>query len=154
MVVIRLSRCGAKKRPFYRIVATDSRNKRDGRYLQQIGYYDPLDKKGENAISINLEYLNEWLGNGAQMSDRVLYLVKKFKKGAEAPVATENPVKKAAPVAKKAAVAKETKPKAAVAKEAKPKAVVAKETKPKAESAAKPSAVKATKPTVKKEASK
>ena len=119
MVVIRLSRCGSKKRPFYRIVATDRRNKRDGRYIQQIGYYNPLDKKSDNAISIDSSLLNEWLGKGAQMSDRVEYLVKKLKKSAEVAVVAEAPAKKAAPAAKKAApAAKKAAP--AAKKEAKP----------------------------------
>ena len=143
MVVIRLSRCGAKKRPFYRIVATDSRNKRDGRYIQQVGYYNPLDKKSDNAISINLEHLDEWLANGAQMSDRVAYLVKKFKKAAEAPAEAVAPAKKAAAAKEsKPAAKKEAKPAAKKAAPAKPKAAPAKAAKPAAKKEAKPAAKK------------
>ena len=69
MVKIRLARFGRKKRPFYRIVVTDSRKRRDSGWIEIIGYYNPLtDPK---TIEINMDRLNYWLGVGAKMSDRV-----------------------------------------------------------------------------------
>lgn len=80
MVVIRLSRGGAKKRPFYHFVVTDSRNRRDGRYIEQIGYFNPLAKGQEKRLHLDLEKVTEWQGKGAQLSDRVATLVKEYKK--------------------------------------------------------------------------
>jgi len=69
VVRIRLARFGRKKRPFYRIVVTDSRKRRDSGWIESIGYYNPLtDPK---TIEIDMDRLNYWLGVGAQMSDRV-----------------------------------------------------------------------------------
>ena len=72
MVRIRLARAGAKKRPFYRIVAADSRSPRDGRFLERLGSYDPL-LKGEDPrrVVLNEERIRYWIGQGAQVSDRV-----------------------------------------------------------------------------------
>jgi len=69
MTAIRLTRMGRKKRPFYRIVVTDSRKRRDGGWIESIGYYNPMQK--ENNIKFDEERLNYWLGVGAQMSSRV-----------------------------------------------------------------------------------
>jgi small subunit ribosomal protein S16 len=69
MTVIRLTRMGRKKRPFYRVVVTDSRKRRDGGWIESIGYYNPLKENRE--IKIDEERLNYWLSVGAQMSDRV-----------------------------------------------------------------------------------
>ncbi len=67
MTTIRLTRMGRKKKPFYRIAVTDSRKRRDGGWIELIGYYNPLTKEQK----IDEERLNYWLGVGAQMSDRV-----------------------------------------------------------------------------------
>jgi small subunit ribosomal protein S16 len=69
MTAIRLTRMGRKKRPFYRIVVTDSRKRRDGGWIESIGYYNPM--VSENNIKVDEERLNYWLGVGAQMSSRV-----------------------------------------------------------------------------------
>ena len=82
MVVIRLARGGSKKRPFYNIVATDSRNRRDGRFNERIGFYNPMASGGAPPLSINEASLNAWVANGAQMSDTVARLYKEFKKAA------------------------------------------------------------------------
>ena len=82
MVVIRLARGGSKKRPFYNIVATDSRNRRDGRCNERIGFYNPMASGAAPRLSINEASLNAWVANGAQMSDTVARLYKEFKKAA------------------------------------------------------------------------
>lgn len=74
MVKIRLKRMGQKKAPFYRIVVADSRSPRDGRFIEQIGYYDPTKEPIE--IKIDEELANKWLGNGAQPTDTVNRLLK------------------------------------------------------------------------------
>lgn len=74
-VKIRLTRMGAKKNPFYRIVATDSRKARDGQYIEQIGYYDPT--KEPAVVSINADIAKKWLGYGAQPTETVRSLFKK-----------------------------------------------------------------------------
>ena len=74
MVRIRLARGGAKKKPYYRIVVADQRCKRDGRYLERIGFYNPMVK--ENRIEIDTERLKHWISVGAQPSDRVGKLMK------------------------------------------------------------------------------
>ncbi|MBU2994282.1 30S ribosomal protein S16 [Octadecabacter sp. 1_MG-2023] len=69
---IRLARGGSKKRPFYRIVAADSRMPRDGRYVEKLGTYNPLlAKDDENRVQMNMERVNYWLGEGAQPTDRI-----------------------------------------------------------------------------------
>ena len=75
MVKIRLKRMGMKKQPFYRIVVTDSRNARDGRFIEEIGYYNPLSEPAE--IKIDQERAKYWLGNGAQPTDTTRGLLKK-----------------------------------------------------------------------------
>ncbi len=76
MVVIRLARSGAKKRPFFNIVATDSRSRRDGRFIERVGYYNPVAAASEKGLVINTERLEFWKQNGAQMSPTVERLVK------------------------------------------------------------------------------
>ncbi|TDJ35661.1 MAG: 30S ribosomal protein S16 [Gammaproteobacteria bacterium] len=76
MVKIRLSRGGAKKRPFYHIVVTDSRNRRDGRYIERIGYFNPIATGGEKRLELDRERVDHWVGEGAQVSDRVKSLMK------------------------------------------------------------------------------
>ncbi len=78
MVVIRLSRSGAKKRPFYHIVVTDSRKRRDGNYIERIGYYNPVARGQEVHVHIETDKLQHWQGVGAQASDRVSALIKKY----------------------------------------------------------------------------
>jgi small subunit ribosomal protein S16 len=80
MVVIRLSRGGVKKRPFYHLVATDKRNRRDGRYIERLGYFNPTAKGQEAPLLIKNARLEHWLSLGAQMSDRVAKLVKDSKR--------------------------------------------------------------------------
>lgn len=82
MVVIRLARSGAKKRPFYNIVAADSRVRRDGRFIERVGYYNPVAAESENGLSINTERLNYWKDHGAQLSPTVARLVKSAAKAA------------------------------------------------------------------------
>jgi small subunit ribosomal protein S16 len=76
MVVIRLARGGAKKRPFFNIVATDSRNPRDGRFIERVGFYNPVAGEGEPKLRIANDRLSYWTGVGAQMSPTVARLVK------------------------------------------------------------------------------
>lgn len=76
MVVIRLARGGAKKRPFYNMVVTDSRNRRDGRFVERIGYYNPVAAESEAGLTINAERLAYWQSKGAQLSPTAARLVK------------------------------------------------------------------------------
>jgi small subunit ribosomal protein S16 len=76
MVVIRLARSGAKKRPFFNMVVADSRNRRDGRFIERIGYYNPVAAENENGLVINTERLAYWQGHGAQLSPTAERLVK------------------------------------------------------------------------------
>lgn len=76
MVTIRLARGGAKKRPFYHIVVTDSRNKRDGRYIERLGFFNPVATGGEEQLRLDRERAEFWLGKGARPSDRVISLLK------------------------------------------------------------------------------
>lgn len=78
MVVIRLARGGAKKRPFYNIVATDSRNRRDGRFVERVGYYNPMALNG--GLNIDMARIAHWEQNGAQLSPTVTRLVKQAKR--------------------------------------------------------------------------
>lgn len=75
MTVVRLTRMGRKKQPFYRIVVTDSRKRRDGGWIEKIGYYNPMTSPA--TIVLDEERLNYWVGTGAQMSDRVKKLAGK-----------------------------------------------------------------------------
>jgi len=75
MVKIRLKRFGAKKKPFYRVVVADSRSPRNGRFIEEIGYYNPLTDPAE--IKIDAEKATKWLGNGAQPTETVRALLKK-----------------------------------------------------------------------------
>lgn len=76
MVTIRLSRGGAKRRPFYQIVVTDSRNRRDGRFIERVGFYNPIASENEEKVRIDRERVEHWLGKGAKASDRVMDLLK------------------------------------------------------------------------------
>jgi small subunit ribosomal protein S16 len=87
MVIIRLSRGGSKKTPFYNVVVADSRNRRDGRFIERIGFYNPMAKIGTEALRIDNERVTHWKGHGALLSDSVNRLVKLHLKGPEAIVA-------------------------------------------------------------------
>jgi small subunit ribosomal protein S16 len=80
MVVIRLSRSGAKKRPFYHIVVADKARSRDGRFIEQLGYYNPIASGQAVPLSLDLEKAQEWIKKGAQPSDRVKSLIKMAEK--------------------------------------------------------------------------
>lgn len=82
MVVIRLARSGAKKRPFYNIVAADSRNRRDGRFIERVGFYNPVASGSEKGLVVNAERVAYWQQNGAQLSPTVARLVKQAGKAA------------------------------------------------------------------------
>src|SRR5579885_3173113 len=82
MVIIRLARGGAKKRPFFNIVAADSRNRRDGRFIERVGYYNPVASGNEKSLAIDTERLAYWQKNGAQLSPTVQRLVKQGAKAA------------------------------------------------------------------------
>ncbi len=76
MVTIRLARAGAKKRPFYHIVAADSRNPRDGRYIERLGYFNPMATGQEQRLNLEQERVDYWLSQGAQPSERVAGLIR------------------------------------------------------------------------------
>jgi small subunit ribosomal protein S16 len=82
MVVIRLARGGAKKRPFFNIVATDSRNRRDGRFIERLGFYNPVAAGGEQNVRIAQDRLAYWQGVGAQVSPTVARLINQAGKAA------------------------------------------------------------------------
>jgi small subunit ribosomal protein S16 len=75
MVIIRLSRGGAKKRPFYHLTVTDSRNPRDGRRIERVGFYNPIATGGETRLKIDEERIKYWVSTGAQLSERVKWLL-------------------------------------------------------------------------------
>lgn len=75
MVVIRLARGGAKKRPFYNIVVADSHNRRDGRFIERVGFYNPVASGAEQPLRVAFDRVEYWTGNGAQMSPTVARLV-------------------------------------------------------------------------------
>ncbi|MEO8365992.1 MAG: 30S ribosomal protein S16 [Pseudoxanthomonas sp.] len=76
MVKIRLTRGGAKKRPFYHIIVTDSRSARDGRNIERLGYYNPVASGAEKRIELDTARVDHWVGQGAQMTDKVRNLYK------------------------------------------------------------------------------
>lgn len=80
MVRIRLSRGGATKRPFYHIVVTDRRNRRDGRYIERLGFYNPIAAGQDSSLQIDLGRTDHWLAHGAQVSERVEQLIKEYRK--------------------------------------------------------------------------
>ena len=88
MVTIRLARSGAKRRPFYHIVVTDSRNRRDGGPIERVGYYNPVATGEEIELQIDLERVEHWTSQGAKLSDRVSSLIKQYTKAQQAPQAT------------------------------------------------------------------
>ncbi|TVP14949.1 30S ribosomal protein S16 [Shewanella sp. KCT] len=82
MVTIRLARGGAKKRPFYNIVVADSRNARDGRFIERVGFFNPVARGQEEALRLDLERVEHWVANGAATTDRVAKLIKDARKAA------------------------------------------------------------------------
>ena len=76
MVTIRMARGGSKKRPFYQIVVTDSRNRRDGRFIERVGFFNPVARGNEERLRIDRDRVDHWVSQGAQTSDRVANLLK------------------------------------------------------------------------------
>jgi small subunit ribosomal protein S16 len=77
MVKIRLARGGAKKRPFYHIVVSDGRNRRDGRYIERLGFFNPIAVEGEEKLRVDIERVAHWKSQGAQATERVESLLKR-----------------------------------------------------------------------------
>ena len=84
MVTIRLTRRGGTNQPFYHVVVTDSRKRQGGSNLEQVGYFNPIARKGEPKLKLDIARIEHWVGLGAQQSDRVKQLVSTFKKQAAA----------------------------------------------------------------------
>ncbi len=85
MVTIRLSRVGAKKRPFYQVTVTDSRSGRDGRFIERVGFFNPIASGKEERLRLDHERIDFWVKQGAQLSDRVAQLIQESaRKGAQA----------------------------------------------------------------------
>jgi small subunit ribosomal protein S16 len=103
MVSIRLSRGGAKKRPFYHIVVTDQRNRRDGRYIERLGFFNPVARGNEEKLRVDVDRIDHWVGHGAQQSERVAKLIKDYRKSNDATAANAD----AAPEASEKEVAAE-----------------------------------------------
>lgn len=120
MVVLRLSRTGAKKRPFYHVVAKTKRSRRDGGCIERLGYFNPIAKGAEVRLKLEMERIEYWLGVGAQTSDRVANLLKEFSKHGSRTGIEYNDTKQP----RKKAAAQEAKP-----EEAEASADAAKETK-------------------------
>lgn len=91
MVSIRLTRGGAKKRPFYHIIVTDSRSRRDGRYIERLGFYDPLGDSSAETLRLDLDRAEHWLGQGAKPSERVTRLIRTYRKQAGATAEAGSP---------------------------------------------------------------
>ena len=83
MVIIRLARGGSKKRPFYHLTVADQRNPRDGRFIERVGFFNPVARGQEEVSRIDMERVDYWLGKGAQPSDRVAGLIKAARSAAE-----------------------------------------------------------------------
>jgi len=82
MVTIRMSRSGAKKRPYYNVVVADSRNKRDGRCIERVGFFNPRAQGQEETLRLDMERITHWINLGAQKSDRVANLIMQAQKAA------------------------------------------------------------------------
>lgn len=82
MVTIRLARGGSKKRPFYHLTVTDSRSSRDGRFIERVGFFNPVARGQEERLRVDLARVDHWVGRGANLSERVAGLVKEAKKTA------------------------------------------------------------------------
>lgn len=99
MVTIRLSRTGAKKQPFYHVVVTDSRTSRDGRYIERLGFFNPVARGADERLRLDLGRIEHWQGQGAQTSGRVASLLKVYQKQAVVGVAAQTETKESAPEA-------------------------------------------------------
>ena len=77
MVIIRLSRGGSKNRPFFNVVVADSRNRRDGRFIERVGFFNPVAPEGQETLRLQLERISLWEEKGAQLSETVSKLVKR-----------------------------------------------------------------------------
>lgn len=100
MVTIRLARHGGKKHPFYHVTVAEKSAKRDGRFIERIGFYNPLARGQEEELRLDIERTDYWLGSGAQPTERVRQLIARWRKlqaAATAPSATEPPATEAAP---------------------------------------------------------
>jgi len=121
MVVIRLARSGAKKSPFYHVVVANSRDSRDGRFIERLGFYNPMARGKETRLSIDQERIAYWESCGAQSTERVTSLVKKINKDANinapAPTKAEQKLAQVAESAKAARVTAEEAKKAAESSE-------------------------------------
>jgi len=84
MVTIRLARGGSKKRPFYHLTVTDSRKARDSRFIERVGFFNPIARGNDERLRVDLDRVNFWLGQGAQPSERVAQLVKEASRQAAA----------------------------------------------------------------------
>ncbi|MGH8226648.1 MAG: 30S ribosomal protein S16 [Steroidobacteraceae bacterium] len=84
MVTIRLTRRGARNQPFYHVVVTDSRRRQGGASLEQVGYFNPVARRGEPKLRLDLPRIDYWVGKGAQQSERVRSLVQSYRKQAAA----------------------------------------------------------------------
>jgi small subunit ribosomal protein S16 len=82
MVTIRLTRRGARNQPFYHVVVTDSRKRQGGANLELVGFFNPIARRGEPKLKLDLPRIDFWVGKGAQQSDRVRSLVRSYRKGA------------------------------------------------------------------------
>lgn len=80
MIVIRLARAGRHKRPFYHVVVTDKRSPRDGRFIERLGYYNPIAQGNDIFFNVDMERIDHWVSVGAQMTERTEYLIKHFRK--------------------------------------------------------------------------
>ena len=138
MVVIRLSRGGSKKTPFFNLVVADSRNRRDGRFIERVGFYNPSASGQAEALRVDQERVNYWTGVGAQLSDTVKRLVKLHATGPEgmAKVKAKDEAKAEAAKAKIAAAEAAKVKAAAEADEAEAEAQAAAEAEEPAEEAA------------------
>ncbi len=89
MVTIRLARGGSKKRPFYHIHVADKRVSRDGRFIERLGFFNPIARGAEEGTRVDLDRLDYWVRQGAQMSDRVKKIVKEYRKATTAVTSEE-----------------------------------------------------------------
>ena len=78
MVIVRLARGGARKRPFFNLVVAESRSTRDGRFIERVGFYNPVAAEGQEGLRIQMDRIKYWQDHGAQLSDAVSKLVKRF----------------------------------------------------------------------------
>jgi small subunit ribosomal protein S16 len=137
MVIIRLARGGAKKNPFYSVVVADSRNRRDGRFIERVGFYNPLAKGAQEGLRLDEARISHWQSHGARLSDCVARLVKLHAKGPEGMQAVkQKDAAKAEAVKAKAAAAEAAKLKAAADAKAAEEAAAAAEAKAAAEAQA------------------